>query len=94
MKEKLILKIFISVLKKHHAFYPFLENLISSREYRVFYNEIVDETEYIVNKIKTQPDNLLVDAFHWSDDDGVDWLSISWEWNEYVLQLNKKFNKK
>jgi hypothetical protein len=93
MYEKIILKFFISVLKKHHAYYAFLENLISGRDYRGFYDEIVDETEYIVNKIKTQPDDLLVNAFNWGDDDDVDWMSISWEWSEYVWYLEKKFNK-
>ena len=93
MKEKIILKFFISLLKRHHAYYPFLENLISGRDYRGFYDEIVDETEYIVNKIKTQPDNLLVDAFNWGEDDDVDWMSISWEWSDYVWDLKKKINK-
>lgn len=92
MKNKIYLKIFILFLKKHNVYEPFLKNLSRGKEYRKFYGEEVDETKYIINKIKTHPCNLLVDAFDW--DDGIDWVTISWEWDDYVSDLNRKFFKK
>lgn len=92
MKNKLYLKFFILFLKKHNVYEPFLENLSKGKEYRKFYGEEEDETKYIINKIKTHPWNLLVDAFIWDDD--IDWMTISWGWDDYVSDLNRKFFKK
>ena len=95
MKNKIYLKFFILFLKKHNAYESFLRNLSKGKEYRKFYGEEVDETKYIVDKIKNRPHNLIVDAFNWSDlDDGIDWMEVSWEWDDYVIDLNRKLFKK
>ena len=95
MKEKIILKFFILLLKQHNAYESFLRNLSKGKEYRKFYGEEVDETKYIINKIKTNPRNLLVDAFNWGDgDDDIEWMTVSWEWDDQVSDLNRKFFKK
>lgn len=93
MKNKIYLKFFILLLKQHNAYDSFLRNLSRGKEYRKMYREAVDETKYIINKIKTDPRNLLVDAFNWDDDD-IDWMTVSWEWDDFVSELNRKFFKK
>ena len=92
MKNKIYLKFFILLLKQHNAYESFLRNLSKGKEYRKFYGEEVDETKYIINKIKTNPRNLLVNAFYWDDD--IDWITVSWEWDDCVSDLNRKFFKK
>lgn len=103
MKNKIYLKFFILLLKKHNAYESFLRNLSEGKEYRKFYGKEVDETKYIINKIKTDPRNLLVDAFNWGDDafnwgddddDDIDWMTVSWEWDDCVSDLNRKLFKK
>lgn len=95
MKNKIYLKFFILFLKKHNAYESFLKNLSKGKEYRKFYREEVDETKYIINKIKNYPHNLIVDAFSWSDADGdIDWMAVSWEWEYCVIDLNRNFFKK
>ena len=94
MKHKIYLKFFILLLKQHNAYESFLRNLSGGKEYRKFYGKEVDETKYIVNQITTDPRNLLVDAFNWDDwDDGIDWMTVSWEWDDYVSDLNRKLFK-
>ena len=94
MKNKIYLKFFILLLKQHNAYKSFLRNLSGGKEYRKFYGEEVDEIKYIVKKIKTDPRNLLVDAFNWGDDDNIDWMTVSWEWDDFVSELNRKLFKK
>ena len=95
MKHKIYLKFFILLLKQHNAYESFLRNLSGGKEYRKFYGKEVDETKYIVNQITTDPRNLLVDAFNWDDwDDNIDWMTVSWEWDDYVSDLNRKLFKK
>ena len=95
MIEKMYLKTFILLLKQHNAYESFLRNLSEGKEYRKFYGIEADETKYIVNKIKTDPSNLLVDAFNWGDlDDDIDWMTVSWEWDDCVSDLNRKLFKK
>lgn len=95
MNEKRYLKTFIVFLKKNNVYESFLRNLSKGKEYRKFYGEEADETKYIINKIKTNPRNLLVNAFNWDDgDDDIDWMTVSWEWDDYVSDLNRKFFKK
>ena len=94
MKHKIYLKFFILLLKQHNAYESFLRNLSGGKEYRKFYGKEVDETKYIVNQITTDPRNLLVDAFNWDDwDDDIDWMTVSWEWDDYVSDLNRKLFK-
>ena len=95
MKHKIYLKFFILLLKQHNAYESFLRNLSGGKEYRKFYGKEVDETKYIVNQITTDPRNLLVDAFNWDDwDDNIDWMTVSWEWDDYVSDLNRNFFNK
>ena len=95
MKNKIYLKFFILLLKQHNAYESFLRNLSEGKEYRKFYGKEADETKYIINKIKTDPRNLIVDAFNWDDwDDDIDWMTVSWEWDDCVSDLNRKLFKK
>jgi hypothetical protein len=91
INEKKYLKTFIGFLKRNNAYEAFVKNLTDGKVYRKRYGEVYDDVEYIVNKIRQNPHNLLVDAFNWDKrDDDIDWAMLSFEWDELMHKLGWK----
>lgn len=90
MKNKYILKLFISFLKKNNVYYNFLYNLETDVPYRsklIRFKKIdlTNPVDYVVYMIKCNPAMIFNDAFSWFDTDGID--------REKWCQLHRKCGK-
>jgi hypothetical protein len=91
MKNKRILKEFISFLKHESVYTEYVNELEKGETYR-FNHAIIkekNELKWLINTIKKYPENLISDAFAWPftiDDKCIDWMEISDKWvrNIYI----------
>lgn len=87
MKNKYILKQFITFLKKHGVYDEYMYQLYIGEQYRFSYNKkLVNPISFIVEKIKHNPHELIADAFDWKKTKYS--ISVWWvlnnEWFEYL----------
>lgn len=88
MKNKYILKLFISFLKKNNVYYNFLYNLdidVLFRQKLIRFKKIdlTNPVDYVVYTIKCNPEMIFNDAFNWSCTNGINrekWSKLHLEW--------------
>lgn len=91
MKNKYILKLFISFLKKNNVYYNFLYNLEIDVLYRkrlikLTKIDLTNPVDYVVYTIKCNPE-MIFDAFSWSHTNGINkekWCKLHLEWRRIL----------
>lgn len=91
MKNKQLLKEFISFLRHEDVYTEYVNELKQGEIYRLNCATIQEENEleWLINTIKKCPENLILDAFSWPHtigENGVDWMEINDNW---VKKLNR-----
>ncbi len=91
MKNKQLLKEFISFLRHENVYTEYVNELKKGESYRSNCATIQEENEleWLINTIKKCPENLILDAFSWPytiSDNCIDWMEINDNW---VKKLNR-----
>lgn len=92
MKNKYILKQFITFLKKHGVYDEYMYQLYIGEQFRFSYNEkLVNPISFIVHKVKHNPHELITDAFDWNKTkyNISVWWVLNNEWFEYFKKKCK-----
>lgn len=91
MKSQINLKKFIKFLKKENIYEIYLRNLTSGGGYRKRC-AIIKENDmviWLIETVKSYPHKLIVDAFSWGWNDGVDWIKINKKWEDVMGRPNR-----
>jgi hypothetical protein len=96
MKNKFILKLFISFLKKNDVYYNFLYNLETDVLYRsklIRFSKIdlTNPVDYVVHTIKCNPAMIFNNAFNWFYTDGIDrekWCQLHCKWGKTLKRYD------
>lgn len=86
MKSQINLKKFIKFLKKENIYEIYLRNLTSGGGYRKRC-AIIKESDmviWLIETVKSYPHKLIVDAFRWGWNDGVNWIKINEKWEDVM----------
>lgn len=86
MKNKRILKQFIVFLKKENVDNDYINALKTGESYRMR-NGIVkvgDESQWLIETVKSFPHRLLEDAFSWSRNTEIDWIALDEKWKKLI----------
>lgn len=90
MKNKQLLKEFISFLIHEDVYTEYVNELKQGEIYRLNCATIQEENEleWLINTIKKCPENLILDAFSWRHtiNNNIDWMEINDNW---VKKLNR-----
>lgn len=78
---KSILKTFIAFLKKNNVYDQYLYDLENGEEYRRRHGYSIELVNFLIYHIKHFPEDLIINAFRWSDSDYPDWDNLAGEWN-------------
>ena len=92
MKNKYILKQFITFLKKHGVYDEYMYQLYIGGQFRFTYNKkLVNPISFIVQKVKHNPHELITDAFDWNKTkyNISVWWVLNNEWFEYFKKKCK-----
>lgn len=81
MKEKYILKCFITFLKRNNAFEEFSERLKKYRSNK-------EAIRFLITCCKYQPIEIIVSAFPWISNQGISWAKLHVEWNNVCKKKN------
>ena len=93
-KHRFILKMFIAFLKKNNVYNEYLSSLEDGHYYRHEHRKAINEKQFIIDTVTTQPYRLILDAFRWSDYSQVDWNDLSLKWEYKVWKMEKVFSLK
>ena len=92
MKDKKIMKEFISFLKKERVFEEYVNKLQQGNWYRLRAALIREENEliWLVNTVKSCPQNLIIDAFSWGSSKINNWGELDAKWKDFVYNKSHK----
>ena len=91
--KKIILKTFISFLKKNNVLNEYYVALKHGEDYRFGYAQnkhCLDENEFIVEYVKKNPSLLIMDAFRWSNSNETCWSILHDNWFKLCKSRNFK----
>lgn len=83
MKEKYVLKCFVTFLKRNNAFEEFSERLKKYRD-----NKSI--IQFLKTHCKHQPTEIIINAFPWTRIRGISWAKLHVEWKNECQKKNFK----
>ena len=83
MDKRIILKRFIKFLKENGIYHYYIKSLKNGSSYRIGVSYDNDPIQFIVHALD-KPNNLINNAFAWSQTPNVDWFHFAVEWDEII----------
>lgn len=93
MRNRKILKLFITFLKQKEVYYEYLNCLSNGAKFRNYIrNDFEDPTIFLTHTVKCEPFNLITCAFNWNEGMKITrnkWSDLNDDWWN-VLTKNKQ----
>ena len=93
MRNRKILKLFITFLKQKGLYYEYLNCLSNGAKFRKYIrNDFEDPTIFLTHTVKCEPFNLITCAFNWNEGMKITrnkWSNLNYDWVD-VLTKNKR----
>ena len=81
---KSILKKFIAFLKKNNVYGQYLYDLENGDEHRRRHGYPTEPVQFLIYQFKRYPEELILNAFRWSESNYPNWHILSEEWFNFL----------